>query len=191
MKYMNKIYFITHPEVIIDKNISITEWKLSEKGLERVDNLLIQPWINDIDVIFSSNENKAKIAAKKIADKLNLEINYLQELGEMDRSSTGFLEPNEFNEIVDKFFENPNESIKGWEKAVDVQNRIVKAIEKVISLSDENKNIAVIAHGGVGALLLCYLKNTPINRKEDQPSQGHFFVFDKKTKKLIHGWNKY
>lgn len=188
---MARIYFVTHPEVVINKNTSITEWCLSEKGLKRVDDLLKQSWIKDIDKIFCSKENKAKIAAKKIGNKLNLKTNYLPELGETDRSSTGFLELNEFNETVDKFFENPNESIKGWERSIDAQQRIVNAIKKIISISKKNENVAVVAHGGVGVLLLCYLKKIPISRKEDQPGQGHFFVFDKKNGKLIHGWEIY
>ena len=37
-------------------------------------------------------------------------------------------------------------------------------------------SIAIVAHGGVGALLLCWLKNVPISRLEDRPGQGNFFV---------------
>jgi broad specificity phosphatase PhoE len=51
-------------------------------------------------------------------------------------------------------------------------------------------NIAVVAHGGVGALLLCQLKGVPISRAEDQPGEGggNFFVFRRDDRALLHGW---
>lgn len=49
-------------------------------------------------------------------------------LGENDRSSTGYVEPPRFWEIVAKFFGNPHESVLGWERAIDAQTRIRNAI---------------------------------------------------------------
>lgn len=184
---MSLVYFISHPEVVIDKDIPVPQWDLSEKGLYRLEKLLTQPWINSIKTVFSSNEQKAKTAAIKIAQKIGQEVRYKETLGEMDRSSTGVLPSEEFNIVVDEFFENPTESILGWEKAIDAQNRIVKAVEEVVSESPEG-NIAIISHGGVGALLLSYLKKAPISRSEDQPGQGYYFVFDRERSQLKHSW---
>jgi broad specificity phosphatase PhoE len=52
-------------------------------------------------------------------------------------------------------------------------------------------NMAVIAHGGVGALLLCRLKGVPISRAEDQPGEGggNFFVFRRDDRALLQGWH--
>lgn len=184
---MSNVYFITHPNVKVDFNVPIPQWDLSEEGLKRLDELLKQPWLKDIKSIFSSNEQKAKTAALKISELLNFPVNYKEELGEMDRSSTGPLPFEEFSKLVDEFFEKPNESIRGWEKATDTQNRIIKAIEEVLKEAPEG-DIAIVAHGGVGALFLSHIKGISISRSEDQPSQGYYFVFDRQSQELLEEW---
>lgn len=51
-------------------------------------------------------------------------------------------------------------------------------------------HIAIVAHGGVGTLLLCHLRGDRIARTHDQPPNngGNFFAFDAVTRRLHHGW---
>lgn len=49
---------------------------------------------------------------------------------------------------------------------------------------------AVVAHGGVGTLLLCALLDTRIDRSHDQPGQGSYFCFDPETRRVIHSWRR-
>jgi Histidine phosphatase superfamily (branch 1) len=69
------------------------------------------------------------------------------------------------------------------------QARIVGAIDGILEAAP-SVNMAVIAHGGVGALLLCQLKGAPISRAEDQPGEGggNFFVFRRDDRTLLQGW---
>jgi broad specificity phosphatase PhoE len=82
---------------------------------------------------------------------------------------------------VSEFFRQPEESVRGWERAVDAQRRVVAATDG---------DVAIIAHGGVGTLLLCHLSGLPISRDQDQPptNGGNYFAFDQMTLRLIHGW---
>jgi broad specificity phosphatase PhoE len=185
---MEKIYFISHPEVTVDKSIPITEWDLSPEGLERLGQLLEKPWIPEIDAVYASNEKKAITTAKHIAERLHLPVTYMEELGETNRSSTEFLEPNEFEQTADAFFAHPDQNVRGWESAISAQKRIVAAIEVILRETREGENIAIVSHGGVGSLLISHLKGTPIDRAEDQPGQGHYFVFERATKRLLHTW---
>jgi broad specificity phosphatase PhoE len=186
---MEKVYFISHPEVIIDKLTPIPEWDLSPVGLERVERLLEKPWMPEIGAIYSSNERKAITTAKRIAERLQLPVTSIEELGETDRSSTGFLEPmTEFELTVEAFFAHPEQNVRGWESAASAQKRIVAAIEAVLQQTRAGANIIIVSHGGVGALLISHLKKVPINRAEDQPGQGYYFAFERDTKKLLHTW---
>ncbi len=185
---MSTIYFISHPEVHIDRNVSVPQWDLSVEGLRRLEVLLQQPWIAELGAVFSSNERKAQTAAQRIAGHCGFEVQYVEELGEMDRSATGMLEPQEFNQVVNAFFSQPYESVRGWERAVDAQRRIVAAVEDIIERVPPGLDVAIVSHGGVGTLLLTHLKGAAINRAEDQPGQGHYFAFDRDTRELLHGW---
>ncbi|MFC0389117.1 histidine phosphatase family protein [Muricoccus vinaceus] len=51
------------------------------------------------------------------------------------------------------------------------------------STAPREGDIAIVSHGGVGALLLCHLKGVPISRAEDQPGAGGgcVYSFDPET----------
>lgn len=189
---MTEIYFASHPDVLIDKSIDITKWKLSEKGVVRMQKLIEESWIKSIEVVYSSEETKAVEAAEIVAKVIDKKVIKFFELGEIDRSSTGFLERELFEKAVDCFFGSPKSSYKGWETAVNAQKRIVDIIfKKIVPEALGNKNILIMSHGGVGALLISYLTGREISRKEDQPFQGHYFCFSSTNNRMIHGWKPF
>ena len=94
--------------------------------------------------------------------------------------------------MADAFFSRPDHSVAGWERAIDAQRRIVRAVDDALSMARTGCDVAIVAHGGVGALLLCHLKQVPISRAEDQPGQGggNVFSFDAETRRLTQGWRR-
>jgi broad specificity phosphatase PhoE len=98
-----------------------------------------------------STERKAREGAEILAGPLGLPIMELDELGENDRSATGYLPKDEFEATAD---------------------------------------VAIVAHGGVGTLLLCHFRGDVIGRQHDQPPNngGNYFAFDAVTRRLHHGW---
>jgi broad specificity phosphatase PhoE len=187
---MTCVYFITHPDVTIEPEIPVTEWGLSPLGRTGMRALLGQPWVPKLGAVWCSTERKAIEAAELIANAIGTSPRQLRELGENDRSSTGYLPKTEFDATADAFFANPNRSVRGWETAADAQARIVAAVTTMLTGTQAGRDIAVVSHGAVGALLLCQLKNCPISRAEDQPAGGggNYFSFDVTTKSLRHGW---
>jgi hypothetical protein len=53
---MSLVYFITHPDVVIDPEVPVPQWPLSHRGKERMKKLLAKPWIDTIGSIYSSTE---------------------------------------------------------------------------------------------------------------------------------------
>ena len=152
---------------------------------------LVLPWVEGIRAVWSSTERKARDCADILARHLNLPVTELAGLGENDRSATGYLPRWEFEALADQFFANPSLSVRGWERAVDAQRRIVAAIDHVLGASVAcGGDIAILAHGGIGTLLLCHLRNDKIGREHDQPPNngGNYFAFDTRTRRLQHGW---
>lgn len=84
----------------------------------------------------------------------------------------------------------PEQFIRGWERAVDAQTRIVEGIQDLIKQQRGVGDIAVISHGGVGALLLCSLMSVAISRDLDQPGNGagNHYMFSAEDMTLRHGW---
>ena len=57
-------YFITHPEVVIDPFVPVSDWRLSSIGIRRIALMLSQPWVSGVRAVFSSAERKAVEAAQ-------------------------------------------------------------------------------------------------------------------------------
>ncbi len=187
---MSTIYFITHPDVHIDPNLPVTDWSLSDSGTRRMHTMLNLDWVKSIQRIYCSSEKKAIDGAQVLSDYLTLPFHTVHELGENDRSSTGYLPLQEFELVADQFFAQPSLSVRGWETAHAAQSRIVKAIQQIIDTESGNRSIAIISHGAVGALLLCHLHHWSIAREHDQPGNGggNYFSFESDTLKINHNW---
>jgi broad specificity phosphatase PhoE len=188
MKRSGVTWLITHPEVEIDPAREVTDWSLSPKGRARMTRMLDAPFIGNIEAIWSSTERKAIEAAQILSAHLSIPPKTLAALGENDRSSTGYLPAPEFEAMANRFFAHPQESADGWERAIDAQSRIIAAIEDIASQIPDQSGLAIIGHGGVGALLLCHLTATPISRKADQPGRGGGNYFTFAAGKLLQSW---
>jgi len=184
------VFFITHPEVEINPAIPVPHWPLSPRGRARMQAALDRPWVRRIRAIHCSTERKAVDAATILANGLGLGFSTHAALGENDRSATGYLPREEFERTADAFFARPTESVRGWERAMDAQARIVAAVDTVLALAPASGDVAIVAHGGVGALLLCALDHLPISRTQDQPpgNGGYYFPFDLASRLTRHGW---
>jgi broad specificity phosphatase PhoE len=187
---MTIVHFITHPEVSIDAAVPVPDWPLSPVGSRRMQAAMRQPWLAAVRSVFCSAERKAMDAAAIVANHLGLRRIVVEALGENDRSATGYLPKSEFEAVADAFFAQPDDSVRGWERARDAQRRIVDAVERAISMSVADGDVAIVSHGGVGTLFLCHLKGVAISRSEDQPGEGggNFFSFDAADRHLLSEW---
>ncbi len=191
---MPTLFFVTHPEVVIDPALPVPMWPLSPHGRARMKAAVGRAWTREIGCIVASLEQKAIDAAGILAAGLGLGFTTLATLGENDRSATGYLPRAEFEQVADAFFAHPQRSIRGWERAVDAQRRIADAFETVLALAPPDHDAAIISHGAVGALLLCHLERIPIRRGEEQPAGvagragGFYYAIDRRTRLLRHGW---
>ncbi|WP_176036480.1 histidine phosphatase family protein [Brucella tritici] len=184
---MTKIYFISHPEVVIDPAKPVPSWNLSERGIERMRFFASQPELQSITTIWSSTETKAMEAAEILAGVLGIVPSTDRRFNEIDRNATGFLPAEQHEIVTNRFFSAPETSICGWERAVDVQQRIVEGYEAVKRLGTSG-DIAIVGHGGAATLLLCFLAGLPISRQYDQPYQGHYWCYSSDADAVLYHW---
>jgi len=182
------VRYLSHPQVAIDPAIPVDKWGLNEEGRQRVMALAGNMALAQTRTVISSGEKKAVETAQPLAEPLGLPVIIREEMHENDRSATGFLMPDEFEQVASQFFACPDTSIRGWERAVDAQSRIVGAVEKVLSEAGRG-DVLIVGHGGVGTLLMCHIAGWPIARDHDQPGGGgNVFAFEGGSQQLLHGW---
>lgn len=151
---------------------------------------LAQPWVAELTSVYSSAEVKAREAAGFLSERLGWSLRVVPDLGEVNRSATGYLPHAEHEATADAMFANPDVSARGWETARHAQTRVVEAIQEIIAADRSSGAIAIVSHGAVGAFLLCHLKRVSIDRKYDQPGSGggNYFVFSYPTGTVRHDW---
>jgi broad specificity phosphatase PhoE len=174
---------------LVDPGTEVTRWHLKPEGIARARRFAASGTLDRVTAIWASTEAKAIEAAGICAARLGLGLAVRHDLGENDRSATGFLPPPEFEAMADAFFARPEESVRGWERAADAQARIVAAVRAIAGGHRGPGDILVMAHGAVGALLRGHLLGQPISRALDQPRQGCWFAVDLPAWRLATpGW---
>jgi broad specificity phosphatase PhoE len=181
--------YLSHPQVKIDAHVPVPDWGLSDVGNARVLAIRNSAALTLTKLIVSSGERKAMETASIIAEVLQLSISIIEAAHENDRSATGFLPPPEFEQVATQFFAHPQESIRGWERAVDAQARIVSVAREVLTQANDG-DILMVGHGGVGTLLHCHHAGLEISRDHDQKGGGggNFWAMEIDGATILHGW---
>lgn len=184
--------YVTHPEIVVDPGAPVPDWRLSDVGRARATAFAALPELRDTDRIVSSEEAKAVETADIIGRALDVVPSARAAMHENDRSATGYLVEAEFQATADAFFARPTESVRGWERAVDAQARILREVDAALAARGRG-DVLFVGHGGVGALLLCALSGGEISRAWDQPNAdgrrgGYVFAFDVDTRAPIGSW---
>jgi broad specificity phosphatase PhoE len=184
------VRYLTHPQVQIDPGVPVPQWGLSPVGRARTETVAHAGWLANTTQIISSGERKAIETAEIIAGPLGIMIEIREAMHENDRSATGFLKPVEFEAVADQFFAQPYLSVRGWERAIDAQARIVRETEAVLARNRPG-DVLFVGHGAVGTLLFCHTAGHPIDRVHDQPAGGgHVFAFTRDERQIVHGWRR-
>ncbi len=187
---MSRLLFITHPEVVIDPAVPVPEWPLSQRGRDRMAAFAQLLDGQTVAAVWSSAEQKARDGAEILSAWTGLAPRVDAGLGENNRSATGYIAPPEFWEVVEQFFGRPDESVRGWETARAAQARVVGAIDRVLQASDGEGLVLVVAHGGVGRLLMAHLQGVEIGEESRPPleSGGCWLAIDRDTRRLAQDW---
>ena len=182
------VRYLTHPQVRIEPLKDVRRWSLNEIGNARVAALAASDALKGTTRIISSTETKATQTAQPLADALRCWLELREQMHENDRSATGYLPEQQFEQCADAFFAHPDQSIGGWETARMAQRRIVWEVGEVLR-SHRSGDILIVGHGTVGTLLFCALANLPITRAYDQ-MQGGGNVFSFRTSQCVplSGW---
>lgn len=184
------IRYLTHPQLKIEPAVPVPSWGLSDVGRIRTEALANAEWLSETTQIISSGERKAIETAAIIAGQLKVTVEVRDAMHENDRSATGFLAPGEFETVADQFFAHPLVSIRGWERAIDAQLRIVREVERVLARNRPG-DVLFVGHGAVGTLLFCHYSGLAIDRAHDQPAGGgHCFTLVKDGRRVLHPWRR-
>ena len=152
----NTLIFVRHAKTKVDKTVPIEDWVLTEDGEKCAQELVNNNELFSADVFISSDEEKAYLTIKPLADKLGKEIIRIAELGEIQRPNSEKLTSREYEEMKTKIFTDLDYTSGDWETANHALTRFGAAVAKIDSQYSEKK-IVICAHGTVMTLYFAKL----------------------------------
>ncbi len=142
----NTFYFLRHGETKVDRDVPVSQWVLSKTGEAQAKQLAQEGVFKDVDLIFSSTEQKAYQTALPTAESLGKEVIKLEEIVELNRDSGAFMDPQKYDQTIKQCLEHPDQSFNSWETANHALERFASKISGLDKGSD-NKKILVVGHG--------------------------------------------
>ena len=185
---MTTVYLIRHSKPLkvnndLNKdNLQIQNEKqvLSIEGEQIAQEKLNNNELDNIDILYCSNYVRTIQTAKYIADKNNLDINIVSDLGERKFGITSWDElPDEFER---KQFLDEEYKIGDGENQREVRERMYNAIMNIID-NNKDKRIAIVSHGTAISYLL--KEWCDIELEEDKMKYSY------KDKVLLHNYFNY
>ena len=156
---MTIVYLVRHSKPLQVNNnytkdsIQIQNEKkiLSSEGEALAEKHFSNEIFNNIDCVYSSNYIRAISTAKYVAEKNNIEINIIDDLGERKFGINTWDElPNNFER---KQFLDEDYKIVGGESQREVRKRMKSAIMQILNENREKK-IVIVSHGTAISFLL-------------------------------------
>ncbi|NVM19052.1 MAG: histidine phosphatase family protein [Candidatus Lokiarchaeota archaeon] len=145
----NILILVRHAETNVDEHTKISKWLLTEKGQKDAINLFNLDLFDDVDIIITSDEEKANQTAYPLSKRLHKEIIREKDLNEILRDQGRYLKTKaEYFNTMKLCMENRNQSYNNWEPANKALNRFSKKIQEIDS-KYSNMKILIVAHGGV------------------------------------------
>ncbi len=164
---MTTIYLIRHSKPLevnndyTNDNLQLQNEKkiLSQEGENIAKEKFNSALFSNIDCIYSSNYVRAISTAKYIAEKNNLKINIVDNLGERKFGISSWNElPKDFER---KQFLDENYKIGNGESQKEVRDRIYFEIIKILN-KNKDKTIAIVSHATAISYLFKLLGNIEI-----------------------------
>jgi broad specificity phosphatase PhoE len=181
---MSTLILVKHSLPEVNENIPAREWKLSAEGKARCKRLAECLANYQPDHIISSVEPKARESAELVAQELGLSASVFEGLHEHDRSNTGYLSKEQFQESVRDFFAQPRELVFGNETADGAYQRFQTAIDSILS-QFPNQTVVVVAHGTVISLYVSHLTGISASSLWKELGLPSFVILDLESKALI------
>ncbi|MBI5183965.1 MAG: alpha-ribazole phosphatase [Nitrospinae bacterium] len=165
------LYLIRHGEVAnVEEGVYNGHFDvdLSDKGIRQMEEMAERLSKKEIRAIYCSDLKRTVGGAKIIGKRLSLsQIKSFKDLRELNY---GRWEGLRFEEIKRRYPEEVearnadyiNYRIKGGENFIEMSDRVIPRIEEILR-SHRGEDIALVAHGGVNRVILCWALNMDIS----------------------------
>ncbi len=150
---MTQLYLIRHAHTQMTGDVA-DRWSLSEKGRREAGILARQDFWRKVTMVLSSPEPKARQTARPAVRRWGIPFKVADCLHELRRPRL----IRNYQQVIARFFSNPEQSIAGMETASQAAERITRCLKELVA-AHPGQTMAVVSHGLVLTLFLAQRDN--------------------------------
>ena len=144
---MTKIIFLRHADTQKDPTINAALWGLSEKGQRQAEKVSKNSIMDEVDIIYTSEEKKTSLTVEPIAKNLSKETYPLPFFDEVKRGDK-FLTKEEFEAEKVKQLTELSFNAFGGESGFEALSRFKQGVLEVTK-QNEGETILIVTHGTI------------------------------------------
>ncbi len=147
------LILVKHAMPALEPDVPSRDWQLSDAGRARCIPLAEHLAAYTPTVIAASAESKATETGRIVAARLAAPIEIVADLHENDRTGLGWLDFEDLEATIARFFAEPDRRIMGNETADEADARFAAAVTDVCTRHPHG-NIVIVGHGTVITLFV-------------------------------------
>lgn len=175
---MSRLIFISPPEALHDPDLPATQWRLTLRGRRRADRFARSAEAQEITAIWSAPARRAIETAALLSARRSVCLRTDPLLADPGGESRAALHRPAEAATVEALLPRRAAAHRAvTETLPEAQARIVSALADLVA-AHRGGDIAIVAHGTLGALLRCHLLARPICRDAEASRPGFHWTAD-------------
>lgn len=184
-----KLVLIRHSNSKVDSGKYNPLWVLSEKGIENAKKLAEHSLVQNIDVIYTSNQLKALHTGIIVASKLGVFVKQRDDLTELTSLTNDWKE--DYDGFIHDIYEGKIERHGDGESLQEATVRFNQALEEIVQLETCVNTIGIVAHGNVLSLFSAQYEDRSALEIHDTIAMPDVAVFDWESKTFAVQFGNY
>lgn len=145
-----KIVFIRHAHTVVEPEKYNPLWKLSGKGVEQASALARHQLVQEIEVIYTSNQLKALHTGVLVAEELGVFVKVREDLTELTSLTNDWKE--DYDGFIHDIYSGATLRYGDGESLAEATERFTKAVIEIAIAEQGKRVIGIVAHGDVLSL---------------------------------------
>lgn len=179
---MNLI-FIRHSKSLVNPDIPITTWGLSEEGVALAKKLNALTQIKTLDVVYASLQPKALETAILATKNMGIPIKTDSRLTETTSFTNKFVSLEQLQQNTKEYYSSANIRINKGETQEEALSRFNAALDD-ITKQEGKENIGIVSHGNVLASFSTQYKQMDAFELVERIKQPDIAIFNWETKQF-------
>jgi broad specificity phosphatase PhoE len=181
------LILIRHSKSLINPNIPINTWGLSDEGISLAKGLNNLSQLKNLDVIYSSLQPKALETAIIATKDFGVPIKTDDRLTESTAFTNKFVSPEQLERNAAEYYSDKKLSINHGESFEETLERFNESVMEILKIEGGKENVGIVSHGNVLASFASqYSDKTPLEIEKimEQPDVAvldwenkHFLTF--------------